>query len=57
MPEKNYVASSIKKITTQYGELFNANFKMEDLQKIVIEDLFRCIQMLFSVLKIITLMN
>ena len=34
MREKNYVASSIKKITTQYGELFNANFKMEDLQKI-----------------------
>lgn len=31
--EKNYVASSIKKVTTQYGDLFNANFKMEDLQK------------------------
>ena len=34
MAEKNYVASSIKKVTTQYGDLFNANFKMEDLQKI-----------------------
>ena len=34
MAEKNYVASSIKKVTTQYGELFNASFKVEDLQKI-----------------------
>lgn len=34
MAEKNYVASSIKKVTTQYGDLFNANFKLEDLQKI-----------------------
>lgn len=34
MSEKNYVASSIKKVTTQYGELFNASFKVEDLQKI-----------------------
>jgi len=34
MSEKNYVASSIKKITTQYGELFNASFKVEDLQKL-----------------------
>ena len=33
MAEKNYVASSIKKVTTQYGDLFNANFKMEDLAK------------------------
>jgi len=34
MAEKNYVASSIKKVTTQYGDLFNASFKLEDLQKI-----------------------
>ena len=34
MSEKNYVASSIKKVTTQYGELFNASFKVEDLQKL-----------------------
>jgi len=34
MAEKNYVASSIKKVTTQYGELFNASFKVDDLQKI-----------------------
>ena len=34
MAEKNYVASSIKKISGQYGEFFNANFKMDDLQKI-----------------------
>lgn len=34
MSEKNYVASSIKKVTTQYGDLFNASFKVEDLQKI-----------------------
>ena len=33
MAEKNYVASSIKKISGQYGDFFNANFKMEDLQK------------------------
>ena len=33
MAEKNYVVSSIKKVTTQYGELFNASFKMDDLQK------------------------
>ena len=33
MAEKNYVASSIKKISGQYGEFFNANFKMDDLQK------------------------
>ena len=31
--EKIYLPSSIKRVTTQYGELFNANFKMEDLQK------------------------
>lgn len=34
MADKNYVASSIKKVTTQYGELFNASFKVDDLQKI-----------------------
>jgi len=33
MADKNYVASSIKKVTTQYGDLFNASFKVEDLQK------------------------
>ena len=32
--EKNYVASSIKKFTTRYGDLFNASFKVDDLQKI-----------------------
>ena len=32
--EKNYIASSIKKITTKYGEIFNANIKLEDLKKI-----------------------
>jgi len=31
--EKNYVASSIKKISGQYGDFFNANFKLEDLKK------------------------
>ena len=30
MSEKNYVASSIKKVTTQYGELFNASIKIDD---------------------------
>ena len=34
MADKNYVVSSIKKVTTQYGDLFNANFKMDELQKI-----------------------
>ena len=28
------ITSSIKKVTTQYGDLFNASFKLEDLQKI-----------------------
>ena len=32
--EKNYIPSSIKKVTTKYGDLFNANLKLEDLQKI-----------------------
>ena len=31
--EKNYIASSIKKVTTQYGDLFNANIKLDDLKK------------------------
>ena len=31
---KNYIASSIKKVTTQYGDLFNANIKLDDLKKI-----------------------
>ena len=34
MADKNYVASSIKKVSGQYGDFFNANFKLEDLQKI-----------------------
>tara|TARA_B100000963_G_scaffold310608_1_gene287196 strand:+ start:1730 stop:1984 length:255 start_codon:yes stop_codon:yes gene_type:complete len=34
MAEKNYVVSSIKKITTQYGAIYNANFRLEDLKKI-----------------------
>lgn len=29
--EKNYITSSAKRITTQYGELFSINIKMEDL--------------------------
>ena len=32
--EKNYIASSIKEFTTQYGTLLNANLKLDDLQKI-----------------------
>ena len=32
--EKNYIPSSIKKVTTKYGDLFNASLKLEDLQKI-----------------------
>ncbi len=34
MSEKNYIASSIKAHTTQYGVLINANLKLEDLTKI-----------------------
>ena len=34
MADKNYIPSSIKKVTTQYGELFNVAIKMDDLQKI-----------------------
>jgi uncharacterized Fe-S cluster-containing radical SAM superfamily protein len=33
--EKTYIPSSIKKVTTKYGDLFNASLKLEDLQKIV----------------------
>jgi len=32
--EKNYLASSIKEVTTQYGKLFNFSMKMEDLKGI-----------------------
>ena len=32
--EKNYIASSIKEFTTQYGTLINANLKLDELQKI-----------------------
>jgi|TARA_R110002012_G_scaffold65687_1_gene172347 hypothetical protein len=34
MAEKNYIASSIKEFTTQYGTLINANLKLDELQKI-----------------------
>jgi hypothetical protein len=34
MAEKNYIPSSIKKVTTQYGDLFNVAIKVDDLQKI-----------------------
>jgi hypothetical protein len=34
MAEKNYIPSSIKKVETQYGELFNVAIKVDDLQKI-----------------------
>ena len=34
MNEKNYIASSIKAHTTQYGTLINANLKLEDLTNI-----------------------
>ena len=32
--EKNYLASSIKAVTTQYGQLFNCAMKKEDLDAI-----------------------
>ena len=32
--QKNYVASSIKEVTTKYGKLYNASFKLDDLKKI-----------------------
>ena len=34
MAEKNYIPSSIKKVTTQYGDLFNMAIKVDDLQAI-----------------------
>jgi len=34
MADKNYMATSIKKVITQYGELFNVAIKVDDLQKI-----------------------
>jgi hypothetical protein len=34
MADKNYIPSSIKKVTTQYGDLFNVAIKVDDLQKI-----------------------
>ena len=34
MADKNYIPSSIKKVTTQYGELFNVAIKVDDLTKI-----------------------
>ena len=32
--EKNYLASSIKEVTTQYGKLFNCAMKLDDLKGI-----------------------
>jgi len=32
--EKNYLASSIKEVTTQYGKLKNCAMKLDDLKKI-----------------------
>ena len=34
MAEKNYIPSNIKRVETQYGELFNMSIKVDDLQKI-----------------------
>jgi len=34
MAEKNYIPSNIKRVTTQYGELFNVAIKVDDLQAI-----------------------
>jgi len=34
MADKNYIPTSIKKVVTQYGELFNVAIKVDDLQKI-----------------------
>jgi hypothetical protein len=34
MADKNYIPTSIKKVITQYGELFNVAIKVDDLQKI-----------------------
>jgi len=43
--EKNYIASSIKKVTTQYGDLFNANIKLDDLKKIEKKDILEKLNM------------
>jgi len=34
MADKNYIPTSIKKVITQYGELFNVAIKVDELQKI-----------------------
>ena len=34
MAEKNYIPSSIKRVETQYGELFNVAIKVDELQAI-----------------------
>ena len=34
MADKNYMATSIKRVETQYGELFNVAIKVDELQKI-----------------------
>ena len=34
MADKNYIPSSIKKVVTQYGELFNVAIRIDDLKKI-----------------------
>tara|TARA_R100001244_G_scaffold44462_1_gene40346 strand:+ start:493 stop:735 length:243 start_codon:yes stop_codon:yes gene_type:complete len=34
MAEKNYIPTNIKRVETQYGELFNVAIKVDDLQKI-----------------------
>ena len=33
MAEKNYMATSIKKVETQYGELFNMSIKVDETAK------------------------
>ena len=34
MADKNYIPTNIKKVITQYGELFNVAIKVDELQKI-----------------------
>ena len=34
MAEKNYIPSSIKRVETQYGDLFNVAYKVDELQAI-----------------------
>ena len=34
MADKNYIPTNIKKVETQYGELFNVAIKVDELQKI-----------------------